>query len=247
MTKKRKIQDRKYHYPKGFIDSRTKKKKTGFMPASKGAKIFVKGNFDDIRKGNIPYDSLTTREKSVYRALVSDRNQNTFYFEGRRYFDPTGVIKSQLDKVPRLRDTKNLTNILSKQQFENLFNTNLAPAKSRENLNVSFFEFNKGDKINKHRSNKGNLLDVISSLKKLEKQGFKIDVDGFEGKSGIVQLKDYEAFEIQKFIDKHKSDEPIKVEMLYKMNINPVNKTVSINTNDTQIFEYYQQKERKKQ
>jgi hypothetical protein len=35
------IRDRRYHYPKGFIDKRTGKPKTGFMKTEKGARLFV--------------------------------------------------------------------------------------------------------------------------------------------------------------------------------------------------------------
>lgn len=246
MTKKRKIQDRKYNYPKGFVDKRTGKAKRGFMPATKGAKIFVKGNFDDIRRGNIPFDSLTQREKSVYRYLVSDRNQNTFNFEGKRFYDPSGLIRQRLNQIPRLKDVTNLTNVLSKNQFESLFNVFNSPTKTKENLNTTLFEFTKGDKRGKYRTNTGNLLDIITNLKKLERQGYEISIDDIKGKAGIIQLKDFESDKIEKFLDKAKPGEQVKVELIYKVDINPFTKQVRINTNETQVFEFYAQTAKRK-
>ena len=246
MAKKRKIQDRKYNYPKGFIDKRTGKAKRGFMPPEKGAKVFVKGNFDDIRRGNIPYDSLTSREKSVYRYMVSDRNQNTFNFEGKRYYDPSGLIRQRLNQIPRLKDVNNLTNVLSKKQFENLFNVFASPTKPKENLNTTLFEFTKGEKKGKYRTNTGNLLDIITNLKKLERQGYEINIDNVKGKAGIIQLKDFESFKIEQFLEKAKPGEQVKVELIYKVDINPFTKKVKRNTDETQVFEFYAQNAKRK-
>lgn len=242
-----KKQDRRYHYPKGYIDKRTRRAKTGFMPPDKGAKIFVKGNFDEIKKGNIPFTSLTDREKKIFKGLVSDRNQNTFYFEGKRYYDPTGSVRFRLNQVPRLKDQKKLDNLLTKQMFDTFFNTNYQPMKAKENLNVSLFQFKAGDKKNLHyRSNKGNMLDVIKNLKNYERAGYEIDVDGFKGKSGIIQLKDFEQEAIRKALEGKEFGDGVKFEILYDLKINPKTKKIYIDTDKTKIFEFYQQKAKKK-
>ena len=154
------------------------------MPPDKGAKIFVKGNFDEIKKGNIPFTSLTDREKKIFKGLVSDRNQNTFYFEGKRYYDPTGSVRFRLNQVERLRDVKKLDNLITRKRFNELFDTSYQPMQKKENLNFSVLQFKKGSvnvenprfnfknnlgqKIH-YRTNKGNMLDVIFNLKQYER------------------------------------------------------------------------------
>ena len=46
----RKKIDRLYHYPKGYIDKRTKKPKTGFMSPHLGARLYVEKNLNKIKK-----------------------------------------------------------------------------------------------------------------------------------------------------------------------------------------------------
>jgi hypothetical protein len=57
--------DRKYNYPKGYTERG--KKKTGFMNSKLGAKLFVEANLEKIKKGTLPFDSLTTREKRIFQ------------------------------------------------------------------------------------------------------------------------------------------------------------------------------------
>ena len=78
MAKKKtqQYQDRKYNYPKGF--TKYGKAKTGFMPAAQGARTFVTNNFDKIKSGSIPFDSLTQREKRVYRGKNNPTFENLY-------------------------------------------------------------------------------------------------------------------------------------------------------------------------
>lgn len=237
------IRNRRYHYPKGYIDPKTKKPKTGFMTSTKGARLYVQTNLKDISKGIIDYDNLTTREKQVYKALTSDRNVNTFKYDNKKFYDPTGIVRNTLNRANIPSDVKDLTNYLSKTAFEKLFQIPFESpsAKKNEKLNVTSFEFVKGDKLQKYRTNKGNLLDVSSQLKKFEKQGYAISVDGQSGRDAILFLKKWEERELQKFLDQHKTGEKVKVEILHNVKINPFSKEIVINTNDSNVFEYYPQ------
>lgn len=238
------IRDRRYHYPKGFIDKRTGKPKTGFMKTTKGARLFVETNLKEITKGKIEFENLTPREKQVYKALTSDRAVNTFKYDGKNYYDPTGVIRNTLNKTSIPQGTKDLSNFLTKDQFQNLFKA-FTPANKIDKLNVSFFEFNKGAKKERYRSNRGDLLDVASQLKKLEKQGYAISVDGRSGKEALLYLKKWENQAVDDQIKKSKLDyqngDPVKVEVLHKVQIDPFSKEIYINTQDTKVHEYYPQ------
>ena len=239
------IRDRRYHYPKGFIDKRTGKPKTGFMKTSQGAKLYVQTNLKQITKGNVQFENLTPREKQVYKALTSDRAVNTFKYDGKKYYDPTGIIRNLLNNNSNIpQGTKDLSNFLTKKQFENLFET-YEPAFKIDKLNVSLFKFNKDAQKEKYRSNRGNLLDVSSQLKKLEKEGYSITVDGQSGRDALIYLKEWENKAVDKLIEKskqnYKSGDPIKVEVLHKVQINSLSKEVFINTEDTKVTEYYPQ------
>ena len=83
--------DRKYNYPKGYTERG--KKKTGFMQSKLGAKLFVEANLEKIKKGLLPFDSLTTREKRIYRGKTSNTLQNTYRFGKDTFYDPTGTIR----------------------------------------------------------------------------------------------------------------------------------------------------------
>ena len=237
------IRDRRYHYPKGFIDKRTGKPKTGFMKTSQGARLFVERNLKEITKGKVQFENLTPREKQVYKALTSDRAVNTFKYDGKNYYDPTGIIRNTLNKTKIPQGTKDLSNFLSKKQFRNLFEIPFKSpqAQKNEKLNTTLFEFVKGDKQQKYRSNKGNLLDVSSLLKKFEKKGYAISVDGQSGRDAVLFLKKFEEQQLQKFLDKYKKGDKIKVEILHNVKINPETKEIRIDTDETDVFEYYPQ------
>jgi hypothetical protein len=214
------------------------------MKTAQGARLFVETNLKEITKGNIKFENLTPREKQVYKGLTSDRALNTYKFQGEKYYDPTGVIRNTLNRTSIPEGTKDLSNFLTKDQFKNLFKA-FTPANKIDKFNTSFFEFNKGAKKERYRSNRGDLLDVASQLKKLEKQGYVISVDGKSGKDALIYLKKWENQAVDDQIKKSKLDykngDPVKVEVLHKVNIDPFSKEIFINTQDTKVHEYYPQ------
>jgi hypothetical protein len=243
---KRKPIDRRYHYPKGYIDKKTGRSKTGFMPASKGAQNFVKGNLQDIKRGNIPFDSLTARERKVFKSLTSDRKENTFSYEGKKYYDPTGVIRTILDRNPATRSQNKLDNLISKQTFLDTFNQNRIPVKSIDKLNSTLFDFKKGDEkqrkdilvnTKRYQSNYGNLLDIIKNLKRLERNGFKINVDNQTGKQAIEELAKFETKKLTEQLKKYNKGDKVKFEIQYNVQVNPFTKQININTKDSTINE----------
>lgn len=229
------MKKRLYFYPKGFIDKKTGKKKTGFRPSKEGAKSFVKANFDDIRKGNLPYDNLTAQEKRIYRGLNNRSFENIYTFQGKRFYDPTGAMRFALDPIPELRGKRNLTNLLSEKDFKSFFDKNKTTTKKiQEALNTSFYEFEKGSKKQYYRDKAGTLLDMVSRLKQLEKQGFKIEVINEDrkiltGADAIAFLRTYESDKLQEAQADAKPGEQIKLQIVYnEIQINPYRKTILI-------------------
>jgi len=240
--------DRKYNYPKGF--TKYGKAKTGFMPAAQGAKVFVEQNLEKIKKGQIPYDSLTTREKRVYRGKTSNTLANTFTFKDKRYYDPTGVLRKTLDNIPALKGKRNLTNLLPENNFKDLFNQQINPTKGKIKekdrskwleFSSSLYDFNKGEKKQFYRDESGSLMDIVTKLQKARKQGREVRVIDTDGsiKTGVLaidRMREFEAEKLKQFVDKAKPGQNIQLQIIYiSTDWNPYTNTVTFNLNNVQV------------
>ena len=227
--------DRKYNYPKGYIDKRTGKAKKGFMDPKQGARIFVKGNLDEIRKGNIPLESLTRREKAVYRGLTSNTAQNTYYYKGKQYYDPTGAVRAELNQDPTTAGQRNLTNLLTQQDFEDIFNKFIAPGKKLDFFNVTQKEIVDGKKL-PYRTKGATNLDLSSRLAKMMRRGYEIMVDGKKGKDALEALRSFEMQSIDKALEGRKNG---NVQIFYKgAKINPKTKKIEIDTSEADVVDF---------
>lgn len=230
-----KRQDRKYNYPKGYIDKRTGKAKKGFMNPTQGARIFVKGNLDEIKKGNIPYTSLTAREKAVFNGLMNPTAQNTYYFKGKQFYDPTGAVRAELNQDPATAGQRNLTNLLTDQDFKEIFNKFISPGKKSELFNLTQKEVVDG-KIMPYRTKGATNLDLMSRLKRLLGRGYEISVDGKTGKEALEALR---TFEMKTIDEKLKGQKNGNVQIFYKgAKYNPVTKKIEINTEDAEAVNF---------
>lgn len=231
--------DRKYNYPKGFTEKG--KKKTGFMPSKLGAKVFVNSNLDNIKKGIVKFESLTTREKRVYRGKTSNTFANTYQFGDKRYYDPTGTLRKILDNVPALKDKRNLTNLLPAEDFKSLFDQRINPTKYADGSNSSFYKFKKGDKKEFYRDETGTMLDVVTKLSKLKGSGREIrviDTDGkiYTGTQAIEAMREFESMQLEKAKEGAKEGQLIQLQIVYlSTDYNPYTKTVTYNLNNVQI------------
>jgi hypothetical protein len=241
MAKKKTPQykDRKYNYPKGF--TKYGKSKTGFMPSAQGAKLFVTDNFDQIKKGTIPFDSLTQREKRVYRGKNNPTFQNLYTYQGKTYYDPTRSLRKVLDNNPELKGKKDLTNFLKPEDFKNLFDQRLNPTKYADGTNSSFYDFKKGDKKQFYRDESGTLLDIVTKLNKIKRSGRNIrviDTDGkiYTGTQAIDTMRQYESEQLQKAIEAAKEGQQIQLQIVYlSTDYNPFTNTVTYNLNNVQV------------
>jgi hypothetical protein len=241
MAKKKTPQykDRKYNYPKGF--TKYGKSKTGFMPSAQGAKLFVTDNFDQIKKGTIPFDSLTQREKRVYRGKNNPTFQNLYTYQGKTYYDPTRSLRKVLDNNPELKGKKDLTNFLKPEDFKNLFDQRLNPTKYADGTNSSFYDFKKGDKKQFYRDESGTLLDIVTKLNKIKRSGRNIrviDTDGkiYTGTQAIDTMRQYESDQLQKAIEAAKEGQQIQLQIVYlSTDYNPFTNTVTYNLNNVQV------------
>jgi len=250
MAKKKTAQyrDRKYNYPKGF--TKYGKAKTGFMPSAQGAKLFVEANLEKIKKGQIPFESLTTREKRVYRGKTSNTLANTFTFKDKRYYDPTGVLRKTLDNIPALKGKRNLTNLLPESNFKDLFNQQINPTKGKIKekdrskwleFSSSFYDFNKGEKKQFYRDESGSLMDIVTKLQKARKQGREVRVIDTDGsiKTGVLaidRMREFEAEKLKQFVHKAKPGQNIQLQIIYiSTDWNPYTNTVTFNLNNVQV------------
>jgi hypothetical protein len=241
MAKKKTPQykDRKYNYPKGF--TKYGKSKTGFMPSAQGAKLFVTDNFDKIKSGSIPFDSLTQREKRVYRGKNNPTFENLYRYGDKSYYDPTRSLRKILDNNPELKGKKDLTNFLKPEDFKNLFDQRLNPTKYADGTNSSFYDFKKGDKKQFYRDESGTLLDIVTKLNKIKRSGRNIrviDTDGkiYTGTQAIDTMRQYESDQLQKAIEAAKEGQQIQLQIVYlSTDYNPFTNTVTYNLNNVQV------------
>ena len=241
MAKKKTPQykDRKYNYPKGF--TKYGKSKTGFMPSAQGAKLFVTDNFDKIKSGSIPFDSLTQREKRVYRGKNNPTFDNLYRYGDKSYYDPTRSLRKVLDNNPELKGKKDLTNFLKPEDFKNLFDQRLNPTKYADGTNSSFYDFKKGDKKQFYRDESGTLLDIVTKLNKIKRSGRNIrviDTDGkiYTGTQAIDTMRQYESDQLQKAIEAAKEGQQIQLQIVYlSTDYNPFTNTVTYNLNNVQV------------
>ena len=241
MAKKKtqQYQDRKYNYPKGF--TKYGKSKTGFMPAAQGAKAFVTNNFDQIKKGTIPFDSLTQREKRVYQGKNNPTFENLYRYGDKSYYDPTRSLRKILDNNPELKGKRDLTNFLKPEDFKNLFDQRLNPTKYADGTNSSFYDFKKGDKKQFYRDESGTLLDIVTKLNKINRSGRNIrviDTDGkiYTGTQAIDTMRQFESDQLQKAIEAAKEGQQIQLQIVYlSTDYNPFTNTVTYNLNNVQV------------
>jgi len=240
--------DRKYNYPKGYTERG--KKKTGFAPSKLGAKLFVEANLDKIKKGTLPFDSLTTREKRIYRGKQSNTFANTFQFNKKNFYDPTGVLRKALDNIPNLKGKRNLTNLLPEKDFKEFFDQRINPTKGKLNekdrskwleFSSSLYDFNKGEKKQFYRDESGSLMDIVTKLQKSRKQGREvrvIDTDGSikTGVDAIERMRSFEAEKVKQFTDAADEGDNIQLQIIYiSTDWNPFTNTVTYNLNNVQV------------
>jgi hypothetical protein len=240
MAKKKtpQYQDRKYNYPKGF--TKYGKSKTGFMPAAQGARTFVTNNFDKIKSGSIPFDSLTQREKRVYRGKNNPTFENLYKYGDKTYYDPTRTLRKSLDNDPALKGKRDLTNLLKPEDFKNLFDQRLNPTKYADGTNSTFFNFKKGDKKQFYRDESGTLLDIVTKLNKIKKSGRNIRVIDTKGVihlgvKAIDVMRKFESDKLLEVTETAKEGQQIQLQIVYlSTDYNPFTNTVTYNLNNVQ-------------
>jgi hypothetical protein len=211
------------------------------MPSAQGAKLFVTDNFDKIKSGSIPFDSLTQREKRVYRGKNNPTFDNLYRYGDKSYYDPTRSLRKILDNNPELKGKRDLTNFLKPEDFKNLFDQRLNPTKYADGTNSSFYDFKKGDKKQFYRDESGTLLDIVTKLNKIKKSGRNIrviDTDGkiYTGSQAIDTMRQYESDQLQKAIEAAKEGQQIQLQIVYlSTDYNPFTNTVTYNLNNVQV------------
>ena len=241
MAKKKtqQYQDRKYNYPKGY--TKYGKTKTGFMPAAQGAKVFVTNNFEQIKKGTIPFESLTQREKRVYRGKNNPTFENLYRYGDKSYYDPTRSLRKILDNDPNLKGKRDLTNFLKPEDFKNLFDQKLNPTKYADGTNSTLFDFKKGDKKGFYRDESGTLLDIVTKLNKIKRSGRNIrviDTDGkiYLGSQAIDVMREFESSKLMEAMNAAKEGDRIQLQIVYlSTDYNPFTNTVTYNLNNVQV------------
>lgn len=224
------INPRRNRYPKGYIDPRSGKSKGGqFVSKADQDRLFIKDNLRNIARGIIDYKSLSTREKKIYQAQVTRPWENTFYFKGKRFYDYTGTLKDLV--FPVTNGDRNLTNYFTERDLMELIKDNVRFQKN-DPFRQSWYESEQGQDLKFYRTKTDGTIKLIEKLKKMQKAGYTINVDGQYGSQAIQRLKDFEK-EVQEennIQNRIKNQQPVTLRIDYDIQINPFKKIINVDT-----------------
>jgi hypothetical protein len=193
------------------------------LPERTGSRTYVRENFTNIQPSQ-----LSNRELRSYNASLRTRNQ--FRFEGRFVPNPFGIFNrlEQTNIIPQ--GERNLTNYFSAQDLLQLLdNTYTQDFSTFRNQARGIFE--------SYETRSGSLLDIGERLSTYLRSGYKIEVtyNGVvsTGRRGLEAIRTFEQNQQEKFLEQ-RGDALDSVEFNHRVNINPQNRTIKINLNETE-------------
>jgi len=224
------INPRRSRYPKGYIDPKTGKSKAGqFVSKADQDRLFVKENLRNIARGAIDYKTLSTREKRIYQAQITRPWENTFYFQGKRFYDYTGTLKDLL--FPTTGGDRNLTNYYTKRDLEEIIENNVRFQKN-DPFRQSWYSSENGKDLKFYKTKTDGTIKLIEKLKKMQNAGYSVEVDGQFGTAAIQRLRDFER-EVQEennVQNRIKNQQPVTLRIDYSIKINPFKKIINVDT-----------------
>jgi hypothetical protein len=157
---------------------------------------------------------LLPGKKEFIEVKQSNTFANTYQFNDKRFYDPTGILRKLLDEIPNLKGKRNLTNLLPEKDFKEFFDQRINPVppkakkgeitkKDRDKwlqFSSSVYDFNKGDNKQFYRDESGSLMDIVTKLQKSRKQGREIRIIDTDGsiKTGVDAIERMRSFEAEK-------------------------------------------------
>lgn len=188
-----------------------------------GARRYVRENFEQIDR-----TSLTPREQRSFAA--SERARNQYRFDGRFVPNPFGIFDRFLRANQLPPETRDLTNLFNREQLMRVLDQRYT-----QDL-VTFRNFVQ-NMFETHRNRQGDLLDSYQDIRDYMRRGYTFTLvlrngERREGNEALEQLRDWEA-QRQEFWLGERGDLLENVEFIHRIRLNPANRTIEIDLNDT--------------
>jgi len=194
------------------------------MSESRGARAWVRENRDSVTPS-----ILTPREQRSFRA--SQRAANQFRFEGRFVPNPFGIFNRFLVASNLPPETRNLTNLFSREQLNRTLNNEYT-------VDVTTFSNFARSVFESYTTRSGDLLDTYSQINNYLRNGYQLNFvrDGqtFSGRDALEQLRNFEQQEQQNALES-RGDALENVEFNHRIRLNPQTRTIEIYADETEI------------
>lgn len=194
------------------------------IPESRGASRYVRENFQSIDR-----NQLTPREQRSYSA--SQRSREQFRFEGRFVPNPFGILNRFLVANNLPQDTRNLTNYFNAEQLNRILD-------NQYTSDLTTFRNNVNNIFERYTTQGGDLLDSYAQISDYMRRGYDFTFRSqgvtYNNREGLEALRDYEQMWQQYYLEQRGSLLD-NVEFTHRIRLNPANRTIEINTNETQI------------
>jgi len=200
------------------------------LPERTGARRYVRENFESVDRTN-----LSRREQRSYDASTRARNQ--FRFDGRFVPNPFGVFNRFLVARGLPAEQRNLTNFFTQEQVNRILDNEYTSDLSTFRNNVrSIFE--------SFQTASGDLLDSYNEIDSYVRRGYSFEFNAtdengvtrrYTGNEALEMLRNYENFWQQYYLGQ-RGDALDNVEFIHRIRVNPSNRTIIIDTDDTEII-----------
>lgn len=194
-----------------------------------GARAFVRQNYDLLQSGQIR--PLTPRESRSFAASTRARQQ--YRMDGRFLPNPFQVLTILEREGIIPQGARNLNRVFPPEQLRRLFD-------NAYTTDFSTFRNHAGSgEFDRYRNRSGQLMDVVDEINDYARRGYSIEVtdrDGniITGQAALDAVRNFEAEQQASFVQS-RGDALDNVEFNHRVSINPYQRTIKINLNETEV------------
>ena len=200
------------------------------VPESTGSRQFVRENYDLLSSGQIR--PLTARETRSFSA--STRARERYRLDGRFVSNPFGILNilESTGRIPAVQ--RNLNLVFPREQIIRIFDSTYTTDFSTFRQHVGSGEFDN------YRNRRGQLMDVVDEVRDYMRRGYSLEVTDrngnvTSGNAALDAVRQFEADQQQSFVES-RGNELENVEFFHRVSINPYQRTIKINLNETDVI-----------
>ena len=200
-------------------------------------------DFEKIKASPDLYAGLPTRKKLIYKAYASKPWENFYKVDGKRRYDYGGLVSQVIDQVrpilPELKgrdldtlpkDQKRIVKDLLSKTTQTQKVAMWQPSNFNTSLYVPRKDFSRSGKLKAYKLKEGGKLDVLQTIKQLERAGFKFQLNNSQ-KDALRRFEEFERQAIDKRQPFLKPGE--KIVIRHEIKLDPFKKVVVINTKNS--------------